>query len=131
MAIVRTTNPNDDSKDDAARRRRDDVAAGASGNGAGDNPRARATAKPGARLERARSAANRSTLATQGSSPAEFLRDTRAELKRVVWPTKEVVTSGTIVTIGMLVFFAVYIFALNLISESLLGALGFLSDIKP
>ena len=125
MAIVRTTNPNDDSMDDASRAKRE------SSEAAAGKPPARAAGKPGARIERARTAANRSALATQGSSPAEFLRDTRTELKRVVWPTKEVVTSGTIVTIGMLVFFAIYIFALNTISESLLGALGFISQAKP
>jgi len=129
MAIVRTTNQENNSGDES---RGDDKLNGKTERVAKTSAAARnrASGKASTRIERARSAANRSALATQGSSPGDFLRDTQAELKRVVWPTKEVVTSGTIVTIGMLVFFAVYIFALNLIAENLLSAIGLISTTK-
>ena len=42
-----------------------------------------------------------------------FWADTLVELKRVVWPTKEERAAGTIVTIGMLVFFALFITGLE------------------
>jgi preprotein translocase SecE subunit len=42
-----------------------------------------------------------------------FWTDTLGELKRVVWPTKEERAAGTIVTIGMLVFFALFITGLE------------------
>jgi len=49
---------------------------------------------------------------SQGSA-RDFWNDTLLELKRVVWPTKEERAAGTIVTIGMLVFFALFITGLE------------------
>jgi preprotein translocase SecE subunit len=53
-----------------------------------------------------------------------LISDTRAELNRVVWPTLEEVRSGTIVTIGLLIFFGLYIFVLDYAAEWLFHAMG-------
>ena len=53
-----------------------------------------------------------------------FVHDTIAELKRVVWPTREQVRSGVIVTIGLLIFFSLYIFILDRGFSALFTALG-------
>lgn len=53
-----------------------------------------------------------------------FVQDTIAELKRVVWPTREQVRSGVIVTIGLLVFFSLYIFGLDRLFSAIFTALG-------
>jgi preprotein translocase subunit SecE len=39
----------------------------------------------------------------------EFLRDTRAEMKKVSWPTRPEVVGTTAVVIGAVVFFGVYL----------------------
>jgi len=44
-----------------------------------------------------------------------FLRDVRAELKKVTWPSKNEVTSTTIVVIAATVFFGFYLFFMDLI----------------
>ena len=59
------------------------------------------------------------------SDPRTFINETLAELKRVVWPTNEEVRSGTIVTVGLLIFFSFYIFVLDQLAEKLFTALGF------
>ena len=59
------------------------------------------------------------------SDPRTFINETLAELKRVVWPTNEEVRSGTIVTVGLLIFFSFYIFVLDQLAEELFTALGF------
>jgi preprotein translocase SecE subunit len=56
-----------------------------------------------------------------------FVSDTLAELKRVVWPSKDEVVAGTVVTIGMLLFFSLYIFGLDKLASSFFKALGFYS----
>jgi len=63
-------------------------------------------------------------LATSGDSRS-FVKDTIVELKRVVWPTKDEVVAGTIVTIGLLTFFSIYIFGLDYLAESFFKAMGF------
>jgi preprotein translocase subunit SecE len=63
----------------------------------------------------------------QGAQPTDrkaFVHDTVAELKRVVWPTREQVRSGVIVTIGLLVFFSLYIFGLDRLFNAIFTALG-------
>jgi preprotein translocase SecE subunit len=79
----------------------------------------------------ARGPAARANAAAQQSSapsdPKTFINDTMAELKRVVWPTNEEVRAGTIVTVGLLVFFSLYIFVLDQLAEKLFAALGFYS----
>ncbi len=60
------------------------------------------------------------------ASPKDFVTDTITELKRVVWPTKEERISGTIVTIGLLLFFAVYIAGLDSLARVIFVGLGIL-----
>src|SRR6266542_2433163 len=44
---------------------------------------------------------------------AQFLRDTRAEMRRVSWPTAKEVKNTTIITLIAVVFFAVYLFLID------------------
>jgi len=60
----------------------------------------------------------------QPASSRNFYADTIAELKRVVWPSKEEVTSGSIVTILLLFFFGMYIGLLDFIAQGLFNVLG-------
>ena len=43
----------------------------------------------------------------------QFLRDVRAEMKRVSWPSATVVKNTTIITLVAVVFFAVYLFLVD------------------
>ena len=45
----------------------------------------------------------------------KFLKETRAELKKVTWPSRDEVTSTTIVVIIATVFFGFYLFFMDLI----------------
>jgi preprotein translocase subunit SecE len=54
-----------------------------------------------------------------------FFRDMITELKRVVWPTRDEVQAGTIVTLGLLIFFSLYIFGLDFLAERFFQSLGF------
>ena len=52
----------------------------------------------------------------------EFLHDVRAEMKRVSWPTFKHVQNTTIITLIAVVFFAVYLFAVDqALSRLILG----------
>ena len=56
------------------------------------------------------------THAGQQSGPgriAQFLRDVRAEMKRVSWPTVNEVKNTTIITLVAVIFFAVYLFLID------------------
>jgi preprotein translocase subunit SecE len=44
---------------------------------------------------------------------SQFLRDVRAEMKRVSWPTVKEVKNTTIITLVAVVFFAVYLFLVD------------------
>jgi len=44
---------------------------------------------------------------------SQFLRDVRAEMKRVSWPTDKEVKNTTIITLVAVVFFAVYLFLVD------------------
>ena len=44
-----------------------------------------------------------------------FLRDVKAELKKVTWPSKNEVTSTTVVVIAATVFFGFYLFFMDII----------------
>ena len=44
---------------------------------------------------------------------AQFLRDVRAEMRRVSWPTAKNVQNTTIITLIAVIFFAVYLFAVD------------------
>jgi len=43
----------------------------------------------------------------------QFLRDVRAEMKRVSWPTVNEVKNTTIITLVAVIFFSVYLFAVD------------------
>ena len=65
------------------------------------------------------------------STPRDFWNDTLAELRRVVWPTKEERGAGTVVTIGLLVFFALFITGLDNLARVVFVALGILPPDAP
>jgi preprotein translocase subunit SecE len=44
---------------------------------------------------------------------AQFLRDVRAEMRRVSWPTANEVKNTTIITVVAVIFFAVYLFLVD------------------
>ena len=44
---------------------------------------------------------------------SQFLRDVRAEMKRVSWPTVKEVKNTTIITLVAVVFFAIYLFLVD------------------
>lgn len=43
----------------------------------------------------------------------QFLHDTRAEMRRVSWPGANVVKNTTLITLVAVIFFAVYLFAVD------------------
>jgi preprotein translocase SecE subunit len=43
----------------------------------------------------------------------QFLRDTRAEMRRVSWPSLQTVKNTTIITLIAVIFFAAYLFAVD------------------
>jgi preprotein translocase subunit SecE len=45
---------------------------------------------------------------------AQFFRDVRAEMKRVSWPSVNTVKNTTIITLIAVVFFAIYLFVVDL-----------------
>ena len=57
----------------------------------------------------------RSTTATPGfvARTGSFFRDTRAEMRRVSWPTANEVKNTTIITLIAVVFFALYLFGVD------------------
>jgi preprotein translocase subunit SecE len=55
----------------------------------------------------------------------QFLKDVRAEMKRVTWPTRQDVTRWTGVVVGALIFFGLYTAALDtVISNGLIYVSG-------
>jgi preprotein translocase subunit SecE len=44
---------------------------------------------------------------------AQFLRDVRAEMKRVSWPSAKEVKNTTIITLIAVIFFAIYLFLVD------------------
>lgn len=55
---------------------------------------------------------------------AQFWRDVRAEMKRVSWPTPIEVKNTTIITLIAVIFFAIYLFAVDRIWTFLLTQLN-------
>jgi preprotein translocase subunit SecE len=53
----------------------------------------------------------------------QFLHDVRAEMKRVSWPTLKHVQNTTIITLIAVIFFAVYLFAVDQILSRVIGGL--------
>ncbi|HYA49336.1 MAG TPA: preprotein translocase subunit SecE [Burkholderiales bacterium] len=50
-----------------------------------------------------------------------FLKDVRAELKKVTWPSRAEVTSTTIVVIAATIFFGFYLFLMDIVFSWLIG----------
>jgi preprotein translocase subunit SecE len=72
----------------------------------------------------------RGTTATPGffARTMQFLRDTRAEMRRVSWPTANDVKNTTIITLIAVVFFALYLFGVDRVWAFLIDHLkGWLS----
>jgi len=57
---------------------------------------------------------------------SQFLRDVRAEMKRVSWPSANEVKNTTIITLVAVIFFAVYLFVVDRIWAFLLLQLNHL-----
>jgi preprotein translocase subunit SecE len=55
---------------------------------------------------------------------SQFLRDVRAEMKRVSWPSVKEVKNTTIITLVAVVFFAVYLFLVDRVWAYLIGGLN-------
>ena len=55
----------------------------------------------------------RATNAGFFSRTGQFLRDTRAEMRRVSWPTANEVKNTTVITLIAVVFFAIYLFGVD------------------
>jgi preprotein translocase subunit SecE len=56
------------------------------------------------------------SAAAGASFPArigQFVRDTRAEMRRVSWPTMNEVKNTTIITLIAVIFFALYLFGVD------------------
>ncbi len=60
---------------------------------------------------------------------ADFLRDVRAEMKRVSWPTAKDVKNTTIITLIAVVFFATYLYAVDRLWTFLLTQLNYLLNL--
>ncbi len=56
----------------------------------------------------------------------QFLRDVRAEMKRVSWPSLKEVQNTTIITLVAVVFFAIYLFLVDRLWSFLLVQLNHL-----
>ncbi|SRR5712691_6496307 len=65
---------------------------------------------PAARREPAKARASGGSFFAR---TAQFLRDTRAEMRRVSWPTANEVKNTTIITLIAVVFFAIYLFGVD------------------
>lgn len=51
----------------------------------------------------------------------QFLKDVKAELKKVTWPSKNEVVNTTIVVIAATVFFGFYLFFMDVIFSWVIG----------
>jgi len=87
------------------------------------DPKKMAPARPADRANPARPGTRTAAPARAGNA-GQFISETQTELRRVVWPTRTEVRSGTIVTVGLLIFFAMYIFGLDYVAENLFKLLG-------
>ena len=57
---------------------------------------------------------------------SQFLRDVRAEMKRVSWPSAKEVKNTTIITLIAVIFFAIYLFSVDRVWAFLLLQLNHL-----
>src|SRR6195256_5992732 len=74
----------------------------------------------GARRERGLSGARVGPLGRM----SQFLRDVRAEMKRVSWPSAKEVKNTTIITLIAVVFFASYLFVVDQALSRLINGLS-------
>jgi preprotein translocase subunit SecE len=51
----------------------------------------------------------------------DFIRESKAELKKVTWPTKKQVLSSTLVVVGLTAVVGIYLFAVDLVLSFLAG----------
>lgn len=66
----------------------------------------------------------RAPASQRPASAGTFIQETRTELAKVKWPTRDEVKNGTIVTIGLLIFFALFIFGADKLVYWLFETLG-------
>ena len=59
---------------------------------------------------------------------SQFLRDVRAELKRVSWPSAKEVKNTTIITLVAVIFFATYLFAVDQALARMITGLTWLAN---
>jgi len=64
-------------------------------------------------VRRERKPAARQHTAGFFTRTAQFLRDVRAEMRRVSWPTTNEVRNTTIITLIAVIFFALYLFGVD------------------
>jgi preprotein translocase subunit SecE len=57
------------------------------------------------------------TLKRERTKPAEFVREVRAELKKVAWPTREEVRRYSVIVAIALVIFTAFVFGLDWVFE--------------
>ena len=57
------------------------------------------------------------SLKTERTKPMEFLREVRAELKKVAWPTREEVIRYSIIVLVALVIFTLFVFGVDYVFE--------------
>jgi preprotein translocase subunit SecE len=69
-----------------------------------------ASAAPAVRRERKPSKTSNASFITR---LGQFVRDTRAEMRRVSWPTMNEVKNTTIITLIAVIFFALYLFGVD------------------
>lgn len=60
------------------------------------------------------------TMPQFGSSPVQFLKEVRAELKKVIWPSKQEVIKMTAIVVGVSVAIGLFIGALDFIFTKLM-----------
>ena len=58
----------------------------------------------------------------------EFLHDTRAEMRRVSWPSMKEVQNTTIITVIAVIFFAVYLFLVDQALSRLVTSLDWMIE---
>lgn len=58
-----------------------------------------------------------------GSSPAEYIRNVRIELKKVEWPTKQHIYKATILVIIVSIIVGIYLGGLDYLFTNLFGIL--------
>jgi len=61
------------------------------------------------------------------SNAGEFIKDTRGELKRVSWPSADDVKNTTIIVIVNVIFFAIFLFAVDRIWGYVINGLYWLA----